>query len=184
MGLIRLAKKHRRAMASVEDLQIQYRPTSPQQMLQEIEAWFCRQNISMTTKRRHDILPNLATFYRGGLKLMIDYDKLNARGKAALLGHERVHGRQRLRLGHARFDVTYASARIRIVRETPAYRESIRLYRAMGAKKDALHRYAKWVPKGLRKSYLIGALDYKNVKKHVLKVLEKEIEEPTDYAFK
>ena len=54
----------------------------------------------------------------------------------------------------------------------------------MGANKDALGRYAKWVPGALRKSYMIGSLDYSNVKKHVLNVLEKEIEEPIDYAFK
>jgi len=184
MGIIRLAKKHRNAMKSTEDLEIQYRPIEPAKLLHQIECWFARNDFKVTTKGPGDILPELATFYRGGLKLMVKYAKLSARGKAALLGHERVHGRQRLRLGHAKFDVSYASARIRVARETPAYRESIRLYRAMGVTKKELKSYAAWVPRALRESYLIGALDYSNVRKHVLDVLEKEIEEPTDYAFK
>lgn len=181
MGIIKIGKKYRKQMAETRDqLPFLRERISPEDLYDHLDGWYKRNRIGFKMKPDIDRWPfNLMTAWRRNLRLAASWKKLDLPIKAGILAHERIHYMQRRRIKG--FNAKYAfDARFIIAVETPANREELRAYRAMGASDDFLEDFVKKLPYELKKHYItVPTLDFKEVKKHVRRVLNDELENPT-----
>lgn len=182
MGIMKLGKKTRRRMEDTQDLEVTFRGLGdPETFYRVARDWFERNGIGIAVKRGRGPFSKMGTAFSHKLKLPRTWDKLETWEKAALLAHERVHYRQKRRYGYARFDAKYVfDPRFIIAMETPAYRETLRAFRAMGASEEGLENYARRVDNILWDLYpTVRMLDRREVRKHVTRVMKCELERPT-----
>lgn len=182
MGIMKLGKKTRRRMYETQDLEATFKGLEdPEVFYRVMRDWFEHNGIRMSVKTGRGPFSKMGTAFSRQLKLPRTWNKLKIWEKAALLAHERVHYRQKKRYGFARFDAKYVfDPRFIIAMETPAYRENLRAYRAMGATEESLERYALGVDNTLWELYpTVRMLDRREVKKHVTRVMKDEIRRPT-----
>jgi len=181
MGIMKIGEKYRRMMKQTKgqlpDLSGRIKP---QELYDKLESWYKRNGIKFKTKPEIDSWPfNLTTAYRGRIRFQAGWKDFPIESKAAMLVHERMHYMQRSRI--KAFNAKYVTdPRFLIAVETQAYREELRGWRSMGASDEFLERFVKELPGRLKKNYItVPMLDYREVKKHVRKVLNDELENPT-----
>lgn len=181
MGIIKIGKKHRDMMKDNRDQLSIFRATlAPEEIISYLDEWYSRNKIKFREKPNIKSWPfNMTTAYRKTLRLSSGWKDFSSAAKAATLAHERIHYMQRRRIGA--FGLKYVmDARFLVAMETQAYREELRAWRSMGAGRSFLDDFARDLPGRLRKHYpTVPTLDYREVRKHVRKVLNDEIENPT-----
>lgn len=181
MGIMKIGEKYRKQMAETRDqLPCLRGRIGAEELYKLLDDWYKRNNIKFKMKPDIDKWPfNLTTAYRKKLKFASNWNNMALSIKAGTLAHERIHYMQRRRIKG--FNAKYGfDPRFIIAVETPANREELRAYRAMGADDEFLERFVKELPFQLKKHYItVPALDFAEVKKHVRKVLNDELENPT-----
>jgi hypothetical protein len=181
MGIIRLSSKYRRWMGDTSFLNPDlYTLDTPEKMIEYYEDFYKRRRIRIVIKDDNGTKQSRMTTSRGKeLQLDCEWNRFTPRKKAAVYAHEAVHYRQRGRFGNAAFEAQYVvDARFRVAMETPAYRESMSAYRAMGSSENWCRSYAEKIPGLLKRSYFIPTLNYENVKTHVVSSMLDEFENP------
>jgi hypothetical protein len=181
MGIIKIGKKYRKMMGDTRfQLDCFKQEMRPDQIIEMLEEWYKRNGIKLKENPNLKSWPfNLSTAYRKTLRLQAGWKDLSDPSKAAVFAHERVHYMQRSVIKN--FSAKYVtSARFLLAVETQAYREEMRAWRSMGAGRGFLNGFVQDLPKRLKKSYItVPMLDFREVKKHVRKVLNDELENPT-----
>jgi hypothetical protein len=122
-------------------------PTDPTEAFKKIEGMIKAKGINIVPKAVTgvDQFDKFTTTLPRNIYVSPDYLSRSDRDKAILLWHEWVHVKQWQRLGVQEFARRWlASAEGRFSLETPAYRESFRLYRLFNVFKseEALRKYA------------------------------------------
>jgi hypothetical protein len=148
-------------------------------MLEDCFAWAKDNGFAIKQKSSHfgGRLSKMSTTYYKEIRVGARWTEFSVPKRAAVLKHEIVHARQWRHYGQGSFATKYIfSARFRWAVEVQAYRESIRVYRTLGAVEKWLREYVKdLVPNSLWKNYALKTLRKDDVYDEARRILSKEI---------